>query len=66
MRNSTPGGLRSSCRLRFFRRFDGSRDLFAVTGDNRIEFLLNFTEDARRIDAGKIPVDMLVHNLDER
>ena len=37
-----------------------------MADDDVIEFLLDFTEKARGIDARKIPVNMLVNDLDKR
>ena len=34
--------------------------------DNGIELLLNFPQQSRWVDAWKIPIDMLIHDLDER
>ena len=34
--------------------------------DNGIELLLNFPQQSRWVDARKIPVDMLLYDIDER
>jgi hypothetical protein len=40
--------------------------LFTAAEDNGIELLLDFAQQPRRVDAWKIPVDMLVDDFDER
>ena len=37
-----------------------------MTNDDGIEFLLDFTQYARRADPGEIPVDVLVNDFNER
>ena len=57
--------------LPFFRSFpflQGSStyvQFLAVLDNDGIEFLLDFPQKARRIDARKITVDMLVNDFDE-
>lgn len=40
-------------------------DIFTMINDDGVEFLLDFSQQAWRIDAGKIPVYMLVNDFDQ-
>jgi hypothetical protein len=37
-----------------------------MANDDGIQLLLDFAEQARRVDARKVPVDVFVDDLDER
>ena len=43
---------------------DGAIDFCSMTGDYRIELLLDFTENTRRIDSRKVSIDVFVNDLD--
>ena len=57
---SFPGGFGLSC------GFDNCFNLFAMAGNDAVQFLLDLPQDARRIDAGKVPVHVFIHDFDQR
>ena len=51
--------------LRLFGGFYRGIYFFAVTHDHGVQLLLDFPQNARRIDAWEIPVDMLIDDFHE-
>jgi len=45
---------------------EGRIDFLAVTCNDAVEFLLDLAQNPREIDGRKVPLNMLVHNFDER
>jgi len=45
---------------------DGRIDFGAVAGDHIVQLRLQFSQNVRWIDSGKIPVHVLVNDFDER
>ena len=58
--------LTLSRRFSFLFRLIRDAEVLAMLDDNGIELLLNFPQQSRWVDARKIPVDMLLHDIDER
>src|SRR2546425_9277908 len=56
-------GRASDSRPGFLCGFDRLIDFAAMAGDNRIQLLLDYSYDPRRIHPWEVPVDMLVDNF---
>jgi hypothetical protein len=52
--------------LRFLFGLDFAFEFFAMAQDDVIELLLDFTQEPRRVNAGKVAIDVLIDDFDKR
>jgi hypothetical protein len=64
--NSFTPSLTLSHGFSFLFRPIRNAEFFPMLDDDGVELLLNFPQESRWVHARKIPVDMLIHDLDER
>jgi len=62
----SPDDFNRSRRSAFACGLEGRIDFLAVTCNDAVEFLLELAQNPREIDGRKVPLNMLVHNFDER